>query len=433
VFELMIYEAPNWQDQIRFDQQTAEAQDYQAQTQQHQVSLQQATQQLGEMQNHVLTVQMSPPEAEAHQGMMMQTLQQKAQLEAQAPQPPKWMRGGKAQPDPVRMEPIHTFAHGVCIEPLKGNLGFGFGRIEADINRAANIGLAQWTDACSLSNCSGWIMSDLVRWKDGGGLQIKPGHINYVTGMSVAQLKEHMIELKPGAPADGLLKLVEMMREFGQEAAQAPEALSGAPGKSGETFRGLATRIDQAVKQLSIPTSECARFLTQIGRNNMRLNSMFMKDEELFPFIDPTTGLGTQRAVSRKLYEQSFAVQIRADMQFSSKQQRIEEANELMGIVANWAPVQGNLSFAYQALVLWLKAKGEEKLVPFLGPAPAVPQQFGPPPMPMPGGPPGTPGATPMPQAAPTGKPAMAGPKPPAAMAKPTFGHTGIPEPQGGT
>src|SRR6185436_8615525 len=119
------------------------------------------------------------------------------------------------------------------------------------LNRAANIALSQFTDSATLANIWSIITTD-IEFED--EFEISPGHHNKAIGVSAEQLHKSIYELKPSQANPQLMDLVSFMTEFGQSAAQAPQVLSGEPGKSGETYRGIATRIEQATKQLSEST-----------------------------------------------------------------------------------------------------------------------------------------------------------------------------------
>ncbi|MEE8384516.1 MAG: hypothetical protein V3S01_01180, partial [Dehalococcoidia bacterium] len=170
--------------------------------------------------------------------------EERTEMEARIPQPgpspemPNWMDRGNenAEPPKARMEPIHMFAHGVCIEPLTGSLGLGFGHIQADFNRAANTFVSQFTDAATLSNSKGIITSSLVTWKR--PFTVSPGAVNIAQGVNGQELRNNIMPMEYGPANPQLMDMVDKMYEWGQSSIQAPAVLSGESGKSGETFRG---------------------------------------------------------------------------------------------------------------------------------------------------------------------------------------------------
>lgn len=378
VLKLRLHEREDWRDAFRFERESQELQQYQAQAQQFATMRQQMT---------AVAAQNGIPEEQVSQFIPPQF--------RDAPKAPAWvMEQGlnpmDAQPRPVRMEPIHLFSHGVCIENLSGTTGLGYGRTLADLNRAANTAQNQFTDAASLGNIWSVITAGDVKFE--GGFSIAPGKVNKVVGMTGQEFKENFIELKPSPANPQMMDIVKQNVEWGEASAQSPGVLSGEEGKSGETWRGIASRIEQATKQLSVLTQNYALFLKQILRNNAYLNAIFLPDWEI---IEVTArGVPRQIPVSRKLYQRNYNVEIRSDLRFAPKAQKIMEQMDLLQLPKMVPPLQMNARFVYESLKRYLEARGDHDLIPMLGQPPPPPQQFmvAPPP-PPPGA--GLPGARP--------------------------------------
>lgn len=206
------------------------------------------------------------------------------------PEPPPWMEfeddpatgiSVPKPPAPARKIPIQLFSHGVLIEPIYGSVGLGFGRIQADYNRAANVALSQFTDAATLANVWSILIPKQLQ-VEGGEIVMAPGKVNYVKSMPGPNIRDSIYEFRPGPANPQLLEVTNLMVSYGQSSIQAPDVLSGTPGKSGETFRGISTRVEQASKQLSVSARKFGDVITQITRNNCTLNQMFLPDEEVF-------------------------------------------------------------------------------------------------------------------------------------------------------
>lgn len=397
VLSLLIHEAPNWQDVQRYETQQQELFLYRQQQLQYQQALMAQQSAIATTQSQIATYApaMGPMQQQAAQQGMEQMI---ATPPPPPPQPPTWMKNPDnplEKPDAPRKDPIHLFAHGVCIEPLRGNLGLSFGQIQADYNRAADTALSQFVDSATLANIWSFIVSDTVTFnqdKDGGGIVISPGMVNRASGVSGTDIRESIIELKPEPANPQLMQLVDKFYGYGQSSAQAPAALSGEPGKSGETYRGLATRIEQATKQLSVPTRKFAdEVLQQILLNNARLNAIYLPDEEIFAVQDPGTEAWQEFKVGRKMYERNYKVEIRSDLRFISKTQRIEEADEIVGFASKSPLLMNNAAFMYEAIKRSLAARGRQDMVRLLGQPPPPPQQFAPPPPQQPQGAPNQP------------------------------------------
>lgn len=417
ILELSIHEHANWQDQRRYDAQLQELQDYRAAMTAYNEMLAMRELQLDQAAQTAAVAMESGATGPAQDMAIIQQIETAEQVPPpEPPMAPEWMRDPAdpdEMPEPVKMEPIHLFTHAVCVEPMRGSVGMGFGRIQADFNRAANTSLNQFVDQATLSNVRSLLVDTLFKVQ-GGKLDLRPGAINYVEGIPAGALKDHLHEFSPGPANPQLKELVEMMFNFGQSSIQSPSVLSGEPGKSGETARGIAARIEQATKQLSVTGRKFLNeALEPVLKNNAVLNSIYLKDEELFfvndhrlsaqaqaPGMPPMLSSAAQELrIGRQMYERNYRVSIRADLRFTSMAQRIAEADEMLSMPKLVPQLMANVAFIHKALSNALKARGQEDLIPLLGPPPpppttplGVPQQ----PQGMPGQPaPGAPGPMP--------------------------------------
>lgn len=390
VLQLQILEEEDWQDRHRYEKQVADLEAYRVQR----GAVEAATQ--------ALTVQNEL----AAQGMMDPAMIPPMPM---APVKPDWVESEEEladdafMPAPIRKVPIHMFSHGVCIEPMAGALGMGYGKTQADHNRAVNVLLAQTVDAATLGNSKTFITAGGVSFDK--PFQMAPGRVNVAKGTTPRDLKDTFIELNPGPANPQLIELVKEIQGWAQSSMQAPNVLSGESGKSGETYRGISTRVEQATKQLSVVANSFAQFLAQILRNNAKLNAKFLPEEEVVFVNNHKLGTTDELKVGRALYERDYRVVIKSDLRFASQQQRISEADQTLQMITSLPPLQPNLPLLYQALRETLIARSQDSLVPYLGPPlPPGPGPLGmPPPPPMP--PPG--------MAPPEGPPPPAAPPPP--------------------
>lgn len=380
---------------------------------------------------------MAPPPMPRHMQIQQQIDGLTRQLSTMQPPPlPPWLEPEDIPQDgdlsaivplPPRKEPIHMFSHAVCIEPLKGNLGLSYGRIQAEYNRAADTTLSQFIDSATLGNVWCMITDNVVQFEKGA--KITPGGILKATGFT-GNINDHIKELRPGPANQQMFDIIRFMQEIGQSSIQAPDVLSGESGKSGETYRGIATRIEQATKQLTVATQKYAAFVRQILKNNARLNAHFLPEEEMRYLMDYRAGQMRQIKIERRLYERNYDVQFESDLKYSPQQQKIAEADELVQMAMGVPQLQQNHSFAYEAVRKSLEARDKEDMVPLLGRQPPPPPMFGMPTMPMMMGP--QPGAQPPGPGKPgPGKPANGnggggGPQPPSP------GVASGPAPEGG-
>lgn len=406
ILHLSIHETENWEDKLRFERQTEELASYKAAKVEHAASVDQAHATLAQMSQ---TVEMAratgaqpplPPEALA---------QADAAANAPPPPPPSWAKLpadppeadvalAKAEPEAVRMEPIHMFAHGVCFENLVGALGLSYGRVQADLNRAANTTFNQFIDQATLGNCGTYIASTQLQFSR--PFKIGPGVINYADGASAEEIKNGFIPLKPEQANPQMQQIVQSLYTWAQSSMQAPGVLSGEAGKSGETWRGIAARIEQATKQLSNIGKKYIRGpLRQVVQNNAKLNSLYLPDFEIVEITQ--RGKMMKLPISRTMWERNYQIEFRTDMRFATMSQKISEADEVVQMTTVPGPLQGDLAFLHEAYRRALEVRGSDELAALLGPPPPPPMTpFGlPPPPPLgpdglpmqpPAGPPGS-------------------------------------------
>lgn len=379
IMSLFFQEKENWQDLIRYNEQVAELQQYQMAMQAFEAQQMELENQMADVQSAFEAKQVGPLHNEVAQQEAAGALQQ---MQAAAPQPPEWLAEG-SEPEPVQRDPVHLFAHGVCIESLVANLGLSYGRIQADHNRAANVVFNQYIDAAWMNNINSIIVAGGVEFTE--GLKIAPGRVNTAVGTTPDNLKNAIMPINAGQPSAGMMEAVKLMTEISQSSIQAPNVLSGESGKSGEPYKGTAARIEQATKQLSVVTSKYANeFVVQVLRNNAYLNSVHLPDEELVQISDPRTQKTMPLKIGKELYRRSYNVSIRSDLRFVPQSDKVMEADALVQMSVKIPYLQGNLGFAYYAIKKSLEARGLTQFVEHLGSPPEPQQVFGKPNPPSP-------------------------------------------------
>lgn len=402
---LFIREQEDWKDRARFNQQQKELDEYtQAQGMYAQIQQREA-----EVAQRLAMPDVPPDEAAQLQSHLQQN-------PVPPPQPPAWLKG--EGPAPVRTVPIESFSHGVPIENLDGSLGLGIGLLLEPFNKAADTAASQFTDSATLANVMTLIMPDGVKMEP-GDTRMSPGEIHRVRGVSADQIQNafKVLQFPPANPQ--LMEIIKVMLESADGVSSAPDVLSGEAGKSNETYRGIATRVEQATKQLTVLALNYLEMLTNVLKNHARMNAVFMRDEEIRSVIDPRTLESVDlEGVGRALYLEDFEIAFTCDSRFGGRAQKVSEADQVLSMIGAVPPEVASmvfpLSFIYEAVVRALKARGLHDMVKYLGPRPPPPtEQMGaaPPGMPpgMPPGPPGPPGVPPGP---PTGPPIQGPPQP---------------------
>lgn len=413
VVQLYIREEEDWRDRARYDAQVDELGRYQ----QDVADQQQMQEQQMALQQRLSAPDIDPFDAQTmHEGIEEEPIPH--------PEPPEWLQEGHVDdqgqptPAPIRRVPVEMFAHGVCIDNPEGILGLSLGTMLAKMNEIVDASLNAFFDAAMLGNVWSLIVPEMLDLGS-SSVGVTPGRIFKVKGAVSDKLKDQIVELRAAQANPQTFDIARYFTETADSAAAAPGVLSGEPGKSGETFRGLATRREQATKQLSAAGIRFIAFLDQVVKNNARLNAIFLLEDQIVQvgdhFIDTrdkTMGDdGKPQSiihVGRDLYRRNYSVTFTADVRFASQAQRVSEADEVLQMVTSIPPLQGNPALLYAATADALRARGKQRLIPMLGPQPP------PPVVPMGTPPPGMPGLPGM-EGAPPGAPPPpgAGPEPP--------------------
>lgn len=420
ILRLTIHERANWQDRERYNSQIRERDQhvqelqmhsemmggYQQQQALHQEAHSRIAQTHGEIGDALKAGQMDGENAVGLANQVSAMAPPDLPPPPPPPMPPEWMQSktqepdpmtgmppepSTVEPDPIRREPVYLFAHEVCIEPMTGNLGISYGRVQADFNRAANTALSQVTDSATLANVNSYVSWGL-EFED-GELSISPGKVNKVSGAIGSSLKDHFMPLPTGQASPDLFNIVKLSLDQAQASIQSPGVLSGESGKSGETKGGIMSRIEQATKQLSVVTAKYGDFVRQVLMNNAYLNSIFLPDDEISQVFNTETKKYEELKLGRHLYERNYRVQLKSDLRFTTNQQRIDESDELVKMWLTIPALSINPIFGYYALKGALTARGKQDFVQYLGAPPSFPPGpppvfIGMPPPPPPGGPP---------------------------------------------
>ena len=316
-------------DKVRFDKQTTEHSDFMGGVDQFTQAMQLEQQLLERLKDP------SVPPDEAHQVAM--------QVQSQRPQPPmrpQWMDQSGSPPEPCKQKVIERFSHGCCIENPEGSHGIGIGTLLMPHQVAANITQNQFTDLATLSNemgLGGFMHTNMKL--DPGVKTVEPGVIMRVSGIPPADMEKAYFRLTAPQANPQLLQALQGQESAADGISSAPDVLSGQ--KDGdETFRGQATRVEQATKQLTVHASNFVQVLTNVGKNNALLNFMFMPDQMDMDVQDPNTQKAEKITVGRDMYKDSYDILFSADLSFSSRAAKIAEKDDALGMVTKGIPPQ---------------------------------------------------------------------------------------------
>lgn len=365
ILKLQIWEEEDYRDRLRYEAELQQLEAYRASLQMREQTI---NAQLGQM------VYQMPDMAPDQLATMEQRMRSGMPLDVP---PPQWAEDPSdpdAAPEAPRQKPIQLFSHAVYIENLSGALGVAPGRIQADHNRAANILIDQFVDQATLNNTPFGIASRSLNLPE--VFDVRPGTWKKVDA-DPADLKDGLREWRPGPANPQVVELVDKVKDWSQASLQSPGVLSGQEGKSGETWRGIASRIEQATKQLSYGGQKFVHeFVGQILENNAYLNSLYLPETELQYLFNHLIGQNQQVMVSREMYARRYDWHLRADLRFATKAQRIGEADELVQMAMGIPALAMNPAFMYAVISQALEARGKHDLVAKLGAPPSPPPQF---------------------------------------------------------
>jgi hypothetical protein len=325
--------------------------------------------------------------------------------------------GNPMPPEKVKAQPINMFSHQVCIENPDGSLGIGIGSLLQGANDSVDTMLNQYIDSATVDNAPATFVKDDVL--PPGTTNISPGQVIRVSKYLPDGLDKAVFRLQGKGANDQLLKGIEMLLGGADGVSSAPDAMSG-EREGPETYRGFAGRIEQATKQLTIVAQNHIELLSQLIRNNARLNYQFMDEAELYQVLDPRTNKVQRITVKREMYEETFDVTFIADVRFASKAQKIAEWDDVLGMLTKGIPPQLAPMILKPQIFAevvrgGLKVRGFHSLTQYVNTDEEIEQKLAQPPMPPgmpgPGGPTGAPPVQPggaPPPSIPTGAPNMA-------------------------
>lgn len=383
--KLTVHMKAPYHERARYEAQMQEFQQFQQQTQQ----LEMATQQKEMMVQGLVAQAQSLPQDSPDVGTLVQQAQAaQGQPLPPPPMPPTWMADGQMEPEPPRKDPVYMFSHGVCLEPILGNLGIGLGRIDGQLNIATNTVYSMFLDASALGNGKTFITASNVDFAS--PFRIGPGVINKAKNIMPSDLQNGIMPLDFGSANPQLIEAADRFMQFGEQSMGTSEILSGEPGKSGETARGFQGRAEQANAMMRVPTMALADFAIQVMKNNCKLNAVFCSEEEIFyvnRYNEDLQVAGSQMVkAAREMYDNEYEIELVSDLQFRSRAQKVSEADEIVQLPNAMPDLAYNYAFKYHAIRESLKARGFHKIArTLLGPPPPLPQNTF-------GLPPGTPG-----------------------------------------
>ena len=317
------------QDKPRFEQQSAE----------FQVHIENVGKfmQIHQMERQVLSSLQQPGVPQDEALAIAQGIQRQS---PPMPVRPSWMeddeRGMPKPPEPCKQKVIERFSHGMCIQNPDGSHGLGVGLMLMPHQVAANITKNQFVDQATLANSTTGFMHENFKL-DPGVKSVNPGEILRVRGVPPDQIEKAYFQIQPPPANMQLLQASNDEQSHADSISSAPDVLSGEK-EGDETFRGQATRVEQAVKQLTVFAANFIACLTQVAKNNALLNSQFLPDDKMMDVADPETQKMIPIRIGRDLYHDDYEVNFSADLSFSSRAAKIAESDDILGMLTKGVP-----------------------------------------------------------------------------------------------
>jgi hypothetical protein len=319
------YEDP--QDRKRYDQQMAEYQLFLSDTQE----FMQAHQLEQEVLARSQMPDVLPEDAEAIAN----------QVQAQSPEPPMtpaWCEIGEdgmpSSAKPVKRATLEQFSHGVCIPNPDGSHGIGLGMLLMPFQKTVNVLNNQFIDSATLANSFTAFISKGAKLEK-GTTEITPNKFHVVDNFEDLQ---KMIYMLPTQPANGqLMEAAATQMSAADGISSAPDVLSGEK-EGAETYRGQASRVEQATKQLTIIAIAIVDVLSNVAKNHALMNFFFLDETLLVNVLDPRSNSMVPVQVGREMYRGDYHIQFTADMRFASKAQKTAERDDALGMLTKGIP-----------------------------------------------------------------------------------------------
>lgn len=313
---------------------------------------------------------------QAHQTMVTQATtvltlarQQGREIpDLQMPEPPP----RAIEPLPVRKREICFFTHYRAFWS-EGFYGLGFGDFLAPLNKAGNMLLNQHVVGAVVRNGKPGFISRALRGAR-GGIEIQPGKLTEVDAPPEA-LDKGIKWMDPPLNDPTTMPLIKMVLELGEKLSGSADLMSGSTSGSNRTAKEIQILNAQLMKQISVLARRVKGAFKHELDKIWRCWGVFLPDEpEPTQVVDPATGQPAEIPISRRMFIPDARVMPAADprMRF----EKIEEANNKMGIVMNNPMLMQNPMALYVATQEVLQAQdGDRILATVQPPQPPQPPQ----------------------------------------------------------
>lgn len=250
--------------------------------------------------------------------------------------------------------------------PDGGFYDIGFGALLGPLNLTVNTLLNQLIDSGTIHNLGGGFISRGIRMK-AGDTKFTPGEYKFVQTAG-DDLKKNIFPLPTKEPSKTLFELLGSIVDGAKELSSVSEIMVGKmPGQNTPATTTMAS-VEQGMKVFTAIYKRIYRSLTKEYKRLYRLNSIYLKPEEVFRVLDDkalmTTGVSD--------YQQDDTdVRPMADPSAASEMLRLTKAQALLELI----PLGLNVSEVLRRVLEAQDQPEVEKLINPEGPQPDPKQQ----------------------------------------------------------
>jgi hypothetical protein len=187
-----------------------------------------------------------------------------------------------AEPEPVRKREICEFTHFRGL-PSRGFYGAGYIDLVGQLNVGANTLFNQMLDAMTLQNAGGGLISDQLRMS--GDISVEPGVYQKVS-ITPALMQTGIYHHRWPGPAPSGWQALDLVRQMVSQSAANAETLSGEMPGANESATGAATRVEQAMKQITVMTRTTKEAMIHLAMKIWRLLSVTLDEDQAYDVIN---------------------------------------------------------------------------------------------------------------------------------------------------
>lgn len=262
-------------------------------------------------------------------------------------------------PKPQRRRELCFFGH-LRAFPNEGFYGTGFGDLVGPLNEATDLILNGVSDAMTLQNAGGGFISQSLTGPK-GDVSVRPGSYVRVNG-SPQSIRDGIQHHKFPGPSPVAMPMADTLTSMAHQLTASGSILSGEKGGSHETATTSKIRLEQAMKQISVLSRRVVGYMKHEIAAIWRLFSVFIDEDDAAAVVNAEGSPVTIR-ISRADFIPDANVTPAANPLVSSRQQRIEEAQERAAMLLQHPATQQMLPVQVKAVTDVLRAQGAHEYV----------------------------------------------------------------------